>query len=267
MKQLRMKTLALACALLTAISAAPQPAHAASGDIADLINRAANVTAAVQEEAAVQQASPAEVAAAEVAAHEVVSTEPEFTKGVITGGTINVRSGPSTNCERITQVTTGKLVTVLGTDNGWYQIQFDSTTGYVFGDYLREATDADSTIGAQIVDMAMAHLGTRYRSGGAAPGGFDCSGFTRYLYGQFGYSLPHSATSQYNNYGAYVAKENLQKGDLVFFSDSAHAIGHVAIYIGDGQIIHARYSLGRVSIDNLYSSYYTSHYVGAKRIA
>ena len=262
MKQLRMKTLALACALLTAISAAPQPAHAASGDIADLIKRAANVTAAVQEEAAVQQAAPAEDAV-----HEVVSAEPEFTKGVIIGGTINVRTGPSTNCERITQVTTGKFVTVLGTDNGWYQIQFDSTTGYVLGDYLREATDADSTIGAQIVNMAMAHLGTSYRSGGAAPGGFDCSGFTRYLYGQFGYSLPHSATSQYNNYGAYVAKENLQKGDLVFFSDSAHAIGHVAIYIGDGQIIHARYSLGRVNIDNLYSSYYTSHYVGAKRIA
>ena len=262
MKQLRMKTLALACALLTAISAAPQPAHAASGDIADLINRAANVTAAVQEEAAVQQAAPAEDAV-----HEVVSAEPEFTKGVIIGGTINVRTGPSTNCERITQVTTGKFVTVLGTDNGWYQIQFDSTTGYVLGDYLREATDADSTIGAQIVNMAMAHLGTSYRSGGAAPGGFDCSGFTRYLYGQFGYSLPHSATSQYNNYGAYVAKEHLQKGDLVLFSDSAHAIGHVAIYIGDGQIIHARYSLGRVNIDNLYSSYYTSHYVGAKRIA
>ena len=150
MKQLRMKTLALACALLTAISAAPQPAHAASGDIADLINRAANVTAAVQEEAAVQQAAPAEDAV-----HEVVSAEPEFTKGVIIGGTINVRTGPSTNCERITQVTTGKFVTVLGTDNGWYQIQFDSTTGYVLGDYLREATDADSTIGEQLVNMAL----------------------------------------------------------------------------------------------------------------
>ena len=52
----------------------------------------------------------------------------------------------------------------------------------------------------------------------------------------------------------------------MFFSDSSHAIGHVGIYIGDGQIIHARYSVGKVTIDSLSTSYYTNRYVGAKRI-
>ena len=82
-----------------------------------------------------------------------------------------------------------------------------------------------------------------------------------------GYSLPHSATAQYKNCGYAVAKSDLQPGDLVFFSDSSHAIGHVGIYIGNGQIIHARYSVGKITIDSLSASYYASRYVGAKRIA
>ena len=185
---------------------------------------------------------------------------------VVTGGTINVRTGPGTDYERITQVSTGKQVQIIGEANGWYQITFDATTGWLLGEYLRDPADPNGTVGEQIVELAKTFLGTRYRSGGAAPGGFDCSGLTLYLYAQYGYSLPHSATSQYKNCGYSVAKADLQPGDLVFFSDSSHAIGHVGIYIGSGQIIHARYSVGKVTIDSLSSSYYTSHYVGAKRI-
>lgn len=258
MKQLRMKTAALAFALIMTVSAMSQPVFAANGSISDLMNRAATVTAAVQEESAAAQTLPAEPS----------SAEPEFTQGMIVGGTINVRSGPSTNCDRITQVSTGKLVTVLGTDNGWYHIQFGNTTGYVLGDYLKEYDPgAASAIGTQIVEMAMQYMGVRYRSGGSSPNGFDCSGFTMYLYGQLGYSLPHTATGQYKNCGTYVAKEDLQPGDLVFFSDSSHAIGHVGIYIGGGEIIHARSSIGCVTTNSLSMSYYVNRYVGAKRIA
>ena len=137
----------------------------------------------------------------------------------------------------------------------------------MLGEYLRDPADLDGTVGAKVVSMAMPFLGTRYRSGGASPSGFDCSGFTMYLYAQLGYSLPHSATAQYKNCGYAVAKSDLQPGDLVFFSDSSHAIGHVGIYIGNGQIIHARYSVGKITIDSLSASYYASRYVGAKRIA
>ena len=258
MKQLRMKTAALAFALIMTVSAMSQPVFAANGSISDLMNRAATVTAAVQEESAAAQTLPAEPS----------SAEPEFAQGMIVGGTINVRSGPSTNCDRITQVSTGKLVTVLGTDNGWYHIQFGNTTGYVLGDYLKEYDPgAASAIGTQIVEMAMQYMGVRYRRGGSGPNGSDCSDFTMYLYGQLGYSLPHTATGQYKNCGTYVAKEDLQPGDLVFFSDSSHAIGHVGIYIGGGEIIHARSSTGCVTTNSLSMSYYVNRYVGAKRIA
>ena len=267
MKLLQKKTLALAlaAAMLFAV-----PANAA-GSIADLVARASNVTAAMQEElASVEKAENAAVqnTSAQEAAKPETAVQETGKQGIITGGTINVRKGPGTEYDRITQVATGKVVTILGTENGWYHIQFGSTTGYVLGDYLREyVPGAASAVGEQIVQMAMQYMGVRYRSGGSSPNGFDCSGFTMYLFGQLGYSLPHSATSQYKNCGTYVAKADLQPGDLVFFSDSSHAIGHVAIYIGNGEIIHARYSVGCVTTNSLSMSYYVNRYVGAKRIA
>lgn len=264
-----MKTLALAFALVMTVSAMSQPVYAANGSIADLMSRAAAVTSAIEDPSAAEQTAftPFPLAQQETSA-QPVSAEPEFTEGIIVGGTINVRSGPSTNCDRITQVTSGKRVTVLGKDNDWYQIQFGNTTGYVLGDYLKKYDPSTgSTVGAQIVEMAMQYMGVRYRSGGSSPNGFDCSGFTMYLYGQLGYPLPHTATGQYKNCGTYVAKEDLQPGDLVFFSDSSHAIGHVGIYIGNGEIIHARSSTGCVTTNSLSMSYYVNRYVGAKRIA
>lgn len=267
MKLLQKKTLALAlaAAMLFAV-----PANAA-GSIADLVARASNVTAAMHEE--ISPSEKAEEAAVQNTSTETVpmqeATVQETGKqGIITGGTINVRKGPGTEYDRITQVATGKVVTILGTESGWYHIQFGSTSGYVLGDYLREyVPGAASAVGEQIVQMAMQYMGVRYRSGGSSPNGFDCSGFTMYLYGQLGYSLPHTATGQYNNCGTYVAKADLQPGDLVFFSDSGHAIGHVGIYIGNGAIIHARSSTHCVMTNYLSESYYTNRYVGAKRIA
>ena len=271
MKRLQKKTLALAlaAAMLFAV-----PVNAASGSIADLVTRASNVTAAMQlssaepaEEAPAQE-EVAQVAPVQEAPVQAAAAQETTKQGIITGGTINVRKGPGTEYDRITQVATGKVVTILGTESGWYHIQFGNTTGYVLGDYLREyVPGAASAVGEQIIQMAMQYMGVRYRSGGSSPNGFDCSGFTLYLFGQLGYSLPHSATSQYKNCGTYVAKADLQPGDLVFFSDSSHAIGHVGIYIGNGEIIHARYSVGCVTTNSLSMSYYVNRYVGAKRIA
>lgn len=272
MKNLRMKAVMLA--LIMTVGIAVQPAHAQSDSILDLVNRASNVAAAVQQVAPAEEETSTEAVESTVSfAAPAAENEPApvpFEKGMITGGTINVRTGPSTNCDRITQVCTGKTVDVLGVDNGWFRVQFGDTVGYVLGDYVTEYDPnavAASTVGQQVAALAMQYMGTRYRSGGAAPGGFDCSGFTMYLYSQFGYSLPHSATSQYRNCGTHVSKSELQPGDLVFFSDSSHAIGHVGLYIGNGQIIHARYSVGCVTTNYLSESYYTNRYVGATRIA
>ena len=190
--------------------------------------------------------------------------------GIITGGTINVRSGPGTEFDRITKVTTGKSVTILGEENGWFKISFSGTTGYVLGDYVYEGSVLPgSAIGEQVAAMALQYQGTRYSYGGSSPSGFDCSGFTMYLYKQFGYSLPHTASGQYANCGVKIDRSQLQPGDLVFFTSSGNGgrINHVAVYIGNGQIIHARYSVGKVHINSLSESYYNRNYVGAIRIA
>ena len=113
-----------------------------------------------------------------------------------------------------------------------------------------------------VVGIAMQYLGTPYVWGGASPGGFDCSGFAMYVYSQVGVSLPHNAAMQYNTVGTYVPRDQLQPGDLVFFD----GLGHVGIYIGGGQFIHAPHTGDVVKISSLSDSWYASTYVGAKRV-
>jgi len=109
-----------------------------------------------------------------------------------------------------------------------------------------------------VVGIAMQYLGTPYVWAGSSPGGFDCSGLVAYVYAQVGVSLPHNAAAQYG-YGTPVAYSDLQPGDLVFFS----GLGHVGIYIGGGQFIHAPHTGDVVKISSL-----SEHggYVGARRL-
>ncbi|MFL5929289.1 MAG: NlpC/P60 family protein [Gaiellaceae bacterium] len=109
--------------------------------------------------------------------------------------------------------------------------------------------------------VAMSQLGTPYVWGGASPGGFDCSGLVMWAYAQVGVSLPHSSYAQYG-YGVPVSRDQLQAGDLVFFD----GLGHVGIYIGGGQFVHAPHTGDVVKISSLSESWYASTYVGARRI-
>ena len=230
---------------------------------------------APQETVAESAAEPAEAAENAENTESVENAEnteaaaEETSAGIITGGTINVRSGPGTEYARLTRVTTGKRVTVLGKEDNWYHISFDDKTGYVREDFLIEGDSLPSSgVGDQVAALAMQYLGTRYVYGGSSPSGFDCSGFTSYLYRQYGYSLPHTASGQYATCGYKVAKSDLQVGDLVFFTSSGAggSINHVGLYIGDNRVIHARMSIGQVYINDLSESYYSRNYVGAVRI-
>ena len=111
------------------------------------------------------------------------------------------------------------------------------------------------------VGLAMQYLGTPYVWGGAAPGGFDCSGLVMFVYGQLGVALPHHAADQYN-YGVPVSRDQLEPGDLVFFD----GLGHVGIYIGGGQFIHAPHTGDVVKISSLNDSWYAATFVGARRL-
>jgi cell wall-associated NlpC family hydrolase len=111
------------------------------------------------------------------------------------------------------------------------------------------------------VGVAMQYLGTPYVWGGSSPGGFDCSGLVMYVYSQVGVYLPHNAAAQYN-YGTPVSRDELQPGDLVFFD----GLGHVGIYIGGDQFIHAPHTGDVVKISSLNDGWYSSSYVGARRL-
>jgi cell wall-associated NlpC family hydrolase len=111
-----------------------------------------------------------------------------------------------------------------------------------------------------VVAIAMQYLGVPYVWGGASPStGFDCSGFTMYVYAQVGVSLPHHAASQYQ-LGTPVPRDQLAPGDLVFFS----GLGHMGMYIGGGQFIHAPHTGDVVKISSMDERW--GSYVGARRL-
>lgn len=117
-----------------------------------------------------------------------------------------------------------------------------------------------------VLQTAAQYLGTPYRYGGSGPSGFDCSGFTKYVYGQYGYDLPRTAAGQ-GSVGENVSKSDLKPGDLVLFACGGGGISHVGIYTGNGQFIHSSSPRsGGVIYSSLSESYYANSYVGARRI-
>lgn len=132
---------------------------------------------------------------------------------------------------------------------------------------MGDVSDADleGSEGQKVVDTAMLYLGTPYVWGGTTKKGFDCSGFVQYVFKECGYTVDRTAADIYKN-GTYVEKANLEIGDAICFSSHTESIGHVGIYIGNGQFIHASSGSGAVIISDLSEDYYTARYVGSRHI-
>ena len=112
-----------------------------------------------------------------------------------------------------------------------------------------------------VVGIAMRYLGVPYRWGGSSPSsGFDCSGFTMYVFAQIGVSLPHYTGSQWGM-GSPVSRSQLQPGDLVFFN----GLGHVGIYVGGGSFIHAPHTGDFVKVSSM-TGWYASTFMGGRRL-
>lgn len=121
-------------------------------------------------------------------------------------------------------------------------------------------TSESVSLRRQVVTEALRYRGTPYVWGGSTPAGFDCSGFTAYVYAKFGTQMAHSTYAQYDAY-RHVARTDLRAGDLVFFA----GVGHVGIYIGHGRFIHSPRTGKSVEVQRLNGSWYRQSYVGAVR--
>ena len=162
--------------------------------------------------------------------------------------------------------------------NGVYKIDLLMSTkaeAYAFGRRKGKAligvtvsssgTSSSGTgIGAKLVEEAKKHLGKKYVWGATGPNTFDCSGLTQYCHKKLGINIPRTSLEQSKS-GKLVSKSNLQVGDLIFWKTTSAPVGHVGMYIGNNQFIHAPNSRSVVKIDNLNNSYYANKYVNARR--
>lgn len=214
--------------------------------------------------------------------------------GYVNVANVYVRSEPSTDSEPIGSLELNDEVTILGEENNWYKIEYEDTEGYVAEKLIsdekvsnttasrgmtkprgdnevisienNESTNSFKTTGDEIVEYAKTFLGAKYVSGGNGPNAFDCSGFTKYVYNHFGYSISRTSGAQANN-GVKVGKDELEKGDLlIFLNDAKSRIGHVGIYIGENRFIHAANATRGVVTDSVNNSYYGPRFVEARRI-
>lgn len=218
-------------------------------------------------------------------ATEKVSSQDAVTK--YTTASLNVRKGPGTGHSILGVLNPNTEVSGASKD-GWFQIEYKGQIAFVSDSYLRDtrpqasvektetesysANDSTSTTNSSaviqaIVADAYAQVGKSYVYGTAGPSTFDCSGLTYYLYNKHaGIQLPRSSGSQATA-GTTVSKSDMQPGDLIFFiNDGASRIGHVGIYVGNGQFVHASTPATGVKTDSTSSSYFKNNAVTIKRI-
>ena len=119
--------------------------------------------------------------------------------------------------------------------------------------------------GRAVAEFALGFRGVPYRMGGADPAGFDCSGLVQYVFSQYRIVVPRVVEQQYQ-VGNKVKSKDIKPGDLLFFATKGPGASHVAIAIGEDRFVHAPNSTGVVRVEGLTSTYWTSRYVGARRI-
>lgn len=180
---------------------------------------------------------------------------------------LNFREGPSTDSRVISSLpkyTQFWVIDDMG--NGWFKVYCDNRAGYVSSSYVAmgQAPQSVTSSGNSVAEYAKQFIGKPYVYGGNGPNSFDCSGFAKFVFKNFGVNLSRTSYSQVNE-GYYVSKDSLQAGDLVFFKIGG-SVSHVGIYIGNGTMIHASSPGDYVKYDSITSGYYNSHYYTARRV-
>lgn len=196
---------------------------------------------------------------------EAIAEQEIKTVATVNTETLNVRAEKSTEAAVLSQVGNSEAFTVNSVADGWVEISVDDSVGYISQDYVTLAQalptaktieqvkygDGVSDVRASVVSYALQFVGNRYVWGGTSlENGVDCSGFTMRILGKYGISLPHSSKAQ-PSYGTKISASEANPGDL-FFYGGGRSISHVAIYIGNGQIVHASNKRDGIKVSNAY---------------
>lgn len=196
----------------------------------------------------------------------IAQKEAKYIATVITN-TLRVRTAPTTDSKIISTISKDEEFYIIEELDGWLKVELTNFQGYISKDYVKAEmklktgnTMKELTYGegisdtrVNLVNFALQFVGGRYVWGGATLGkGVDCSGFTMRVYEKFGVKLPHYSAAQ-PAYGTKISRSELKPGDLIFYS-SSNRIDHVAIYIGNGQIVHAASTKSGIKISNAFYS-------------
>lgn len=212
------------------------------------------------------------------------TTQPAVNKAayISSNASAHFRSGPSTSSQSLGKLPKNTKITITGEENGWYKVSYNGKDGYISKSLVTEgeppattssrsqeeprSATTTSASSNSVVQVAESYAGSKYVSGGSSPSGFDCSGFTQYVYGKCGITLSRTSYTQATQ-GTAVNKSELQPGDLLLFHYyGSSSIGHVGIYVGNGKFIHAANSNRGVVYDSIESGYYADNYAGARRL-
>ena len=216
-----------------------------------------------------------------------VETTVETKKGYVDAdSSVNVRAEASTTSNIVTTLLANTEVTIVGEEGDFYKIEYKDYKGYIAKRLITEKSEQvtnrggearqidteassieESSEGNRIANYAKKYIGYNYVSGGSTPSnGFDCSGFVYYIYNSCGYSLSRLCSIQAES-GIKIEREDLKEGDLIFFNNGSNgSIGHVAIYVGNGTIVHASNTRRGVTTDTINSGYYNTYYYTARRV-
>lgn len=207
-----------------------------------------------------------------------VAPAPEGVAANVIEDGANLRAGPGTGYRSYGTLAADTQVVVLARQDEWYRVRSArGTIGWIATELIALDSAAAHLVGgtgkadtsSDVVRVAQRFLGAKYIWGGADPSGFDCSGFTMYVYRQVGVRLPRTANQQFSvKYGRRIGTiKALAPGDLVYFerTTTESGITHAGIYVGNGRIIAARSERLGVRYVSLYEPFWNTRFVGAIR--
>lgn len=242
--------------------------------VSDRLSIGQTLVLPTQDQALQDQSLPSPVDVTAVSHNRSVKTSPApVTKGMVIADVLNVRQQPSKDAPVVAKLPYGTVLEVVEPGEEWTKVRYLLTDVYVASQFLalsagetvEHSVEIDEQWSSRLQEIVQPLLKTRYILGGTTPDGFDCSGFTSYVYQQLGIALPRTSEEQFG-VGQAVSLDQAVPGDLLFYDSLRRGrVSHVGMYIGNGMMVHANGNEVRYEkVENMHKLY---PFYGVKRYA